>query len=193
VGLGNPGVGYAATRHNAGFVLADRLAEHWGLPGFRRVGPARVTHGEVLRQIVLLVKPHTYMNRSGAAMGPLLDEPDFSPARDLLVLVDDAALPLGGFRLRATGSAGGHNGLKSIEAALGTRDYARLRIGVGPVPDGLDDLADYVLDGFEDAELRTLDACWPTMIEAVECWITDGIELAMTRFNRPPAKPLEDT
>jgi PTH1 family peptidyl-tRNA hydrolase len=192
VGLGNPGVGYAATRHNAGFVLADRLAERWGLPAFRRVGPARVTHGEVLDHTVLLVKPHTYMNRSGQAMGPLLEEPDFTPSRDLLVLVDDAAIPLGSFRLRARGSAGGHNGLKSIEAALGSREYARLRIGVGPAPEGLDDLADFVLDPFEEAEDSVLAPLWLVMAEAVECWVSDGIELAMTRFNRPPSRPTED-
>jgi PTH1 family peptidyl-tRNA hydrolase len=172
--------------------LVDLLAERWRLPGFRRVGPARVTHGEVLRQTVLLVKPHTYMNRSGDAMGPLLEEPDFSPARDLLVLVDDAAIALGTFRLRARGSAGGHNGLKSIEAALRSRDYARLRIGVGPPPEGLDDLADFVLDGFDDAEVRTLEALWPALIETVECWIAEGVETAMTRFNRTPPRPTED-
>ena len=172
--------------------MTDLLAERWGLPAFRRVGPARVTHGEVLHQTVLLVKPHTYMNRSGDAIGPLHEEPDFSPARDLLVLVDDAAIPLGTFRLRARGSAGGHNGLKSIEAALRSREYARLRIGVGPAPEGLDDLADFVLDGFDDAEVRTLAALWPAMIEAVECWIAEGIETAMTRFNRTPPPPTED-
>jgi peptidyl-tRNA hydrolase, PTH1 family len=172
--------------------LADLLAERWGLPSFRRVGPARVTHGEALGQTVLLVKPHTYMNLSGAAMGPLLDEPGFVPGRDLLVLVDDAAIPLGTFRLRARGSAGGHNGLKSIEAALGSRDYARLRIGVGPAPESLDDLAEFVLDRFEDAEVRELEPLWPTMVEAVECWVAEGIEAAMTKYNRTPPRPSED-
>jgi PTH1 family peptidyl-tRNA hydrolase len=166
--------------------LVDLLAERWDLPGFRRVGPARVTHGEVLGQTALLVKPHTYMNRSGLAMGPLLEEPDFTPARDLLVLVDDAAIPLGTFRLRARGSAGGHNGLKSIEAALRSQEYARLRIGVGPAPEGLDDLADFVLDGFDEAEMRVLAVLWPTMVDAVACWLVEGIEAAMTKFNRPP-------
>lgn len=172
--------------------MADLLAERWNLPRFRRVGPARVTHGEVLGHTVLLVKPHTYMNRSGVAMGPLLDEPDFSPARDLLVLVDDAAIPIGTFRLRARGSAGGHNGLKSIEAALGSRDYARLRIGVGPAPEGLDDLADFVLDRFDEAERLELEPLWPIMAGAVECWITDGIEEAMSRFNRTRPRATED-
>jgi PTH1 family peptidyl-tRNA hydrolase len=129
------------------------------------------------------------MNRSGSALLPLPPPERFDPARDLLILVDEAALPVGAFRLRARGSAGGHNGLKSVEAALQSREYARLRIGVGPPPPGLDDLADYVLAPFEREELEILDPVWPTMADAVECWVTDRIEEAMRRFNkkRPPS------
>lgn len=128
------------------------------------------------------------MNRSGSALLPLPPPERFDPARDLLIVVDEAALPVGAFRLRARGSAGGHNGLKSVEAALQSREYARLRIGVGPPPPGLDDLADYVLAPFEREELEILDPVWPTMADAVECWVTDGIEEAMRRFNKkkPP-------
>jgi PTH1 family peptidyl-tRNA hydrolase len=124
------------------------------------------------------------MNRSGAALAPLLTLADFDPARDLLILVDDVALPLGRYRLRGAGSAGGHNGLKSVEGVLRRQDYARLRIGVGPVPAGLEDLADYVLASFPAEERRALDDLLDPMAEAVECWIEHGIERAMATHNR---------
>jgi PTH1 family peptidyl-tRNA hydrolase len=184
VGLGNPGSEYAETRHNAGFLLADHLARRWSLPPFRRVERARETAGTVGGSEVLLVKPTTYMNRSGAALAPLRALPDFDPAQHLLILVDEVALPLGRFRLRGTGSAGGHNGLKSIEGALQRQDYARLRIGVGPKPPELDDLADYVLEEFLPDERKAVDDLLDPMADAVESWLTDGIELAMTRHNR---------
>jgi PTH1 family peptidyl-tRNA hydrolase len=124
------------------------------------------------------------MNRSGAALAPLRGQAGFDPAADLLVLVDEAALPLGRFRLRARGSAGGHNGLRSIEGALRSQEYARLRIGVGAPPDDRSDLADHVLDRFDPAERAALDQLLDPMAEAVECWITDGIDSAMNLFNR---------
>ena len=133
---------------------------------------------------VRLLKPQTYMNRSGAALMPLLADPAFDPARDLLVLVDDVATDLGRFRLRGAGSSGGHNGLKSVEGALRRQDYARLRIGVGPVPPGTADLADYVLDPFPREEREVLDGLLDTMGDAAACWTAEGIERAMTRFNR---------
>jgi len=123
------------------------------------------------------------MNRSGAALAPLRAYPGFDPAQDLLVVVDDVALAAGRFRLRGAGSAGGHNGLKSVEGALLRQDYARLRIGVGPVPPGLDDLADYVLDEFSPEEWDEVQALLDPMAEAVECWLAQGIEAAMNRFN----------
>jgi PTH1 family peptidyl-tRNA hydrolase len=131
-----------------------------------------------------VLKPQTYMNRSGAALAPLRSLPEFDPSRDLLILVDDVALPLGRFRLRGAGSAGGHNGLKSVEGALQRQDYARLRIGVGPAPAELEDLADYVLDRFSAEELEALGQVLDPMSEAVECWLENGIEKAMNRFNR---------
>jgi len=124
------------------------------------------------------------MNRSGAVLAPLGASGAFDPAEELLVLVDDVALPAGRFRLRGAGSAGGHNGLKSVEAVLERRDYARLRIGVGPVPPGLEDLADFVLDGCSPDERAAIDDLMTTMTEAVECWLTEDIETAMNRFNR---------
>lgn len=133
---------------------------------------------------VTLLKPQTYMNRSGAALAPLRSLAGFDPAADLLVLSDDFALPLGRFRLRGAGSAGGHNGLRSIEGALLRQDYARLRIGIGPLPPGTTDSADFVLSAFEREERQTLDALLDPMAEAVECWLAEGIETAMNRFNR---------
>jgi PTH1 family peptidyl-tRNA hydrolase len=125
------------------------------------------------------------MNRSGAALAPLRASAPFDPAFDLLVVVDEAALPAGTFRIRASGSAGGHNGLKSIEAALGNRDYPRLRIGVGPVPAGIGgDLAEFVLEAPDAEDYAAIRALLDPMAEAIECWVTDGTELAMTRFNR---------
>jgi len=183
VGLGNPGPEYQGTRHNAGFRLADYLASRWRFPPFRRIPAARQTFGVVGGQDVLLIKPQTFMNRSGAALAPLRALADFDPSQNLIVLVDDAAIPLGRFRLRGAGSAGGHNGLKSIEGALRRQDYARLRIGVGPVSPNLDDLADFVLDHFLPEEAAQLETLLPPMAEAVECWLTDGIETAMNRFN----------
>lgn len=145
---------------------------------------ARQTGGPVAGHDVTVLKPQTYMNRSGSALGSLRALPDFDPATDLLILVDDFALPLGRFRLRGAGSAGGHNGLKSIEGALRRQDYARLRIGIGPLPPQIADTADFVLSRFSPAEQADLAALLDPMAEAVECWLGEGIEAAMTRFNQ---------
>jgi PTH1 family peptidyl-tRNA hydrolase len=184
VGLGNPGPEYLETRHNAGFRLADHLVARWRLGPLRRGDRARVVEGSWNGHRVRVLEPQTYMNRSGAAVAPLLALPDFDPSRDLMILVDDVALPMGRFRLRGAGSAGGHNGLKSVEGVLRRQDYARLRIGVGPRPMEVDDLADFVLDRFTRDERAALDALLDPMAEAVECWLNEGIERAMNRFNR---------
>ena len=131
-----------------------------------------------------MIEPQTYMNRSGAALAPLLALPEFDPSRDLLILVDDVALPVGRFRLRGAGSAGGHNGLRSVEGVLRRQDYARLRIGVGPVPPGIEDLADFVLDTFPAEDREALDALCDPMADSVETWLEAGIEAAMTKHNR---------
>jgi PTH1 family peptidyl-tRNA hydrolase len=120
---------------------------------------------------VRILKPTTFMNRSGAALASLRAEPTFAPARDLLILVDDFQIPLGTFRLRPDGSAGGHNGLKSVEGALQSQQYARLRIGVGPLPQGTGDWADYVLNPFEPEEMEQLESVIPQMIDAVDKWL----------------------
>jgi len=150
------------------------VAARWGLPPFRRAERAVATAGEVDGVPVRILKPTTYMNRSGAALASLRADPAFDPARDLLILVDDFNIPGGTFRLRADGSAGGHNGLKSIEGALQSQQYARLRIGVGPLPP---DIAweDYVLAPFTAAEREQLEALQPTLLEAVAGWVREGV------------------
>ncbi len=184
MGLGNPGPEYQDTRHNAGFRIADRLVDRWNLPQFRRGDRARQTEGSWQGLPVRILKPQTYMNRSGAAVAPLRTLPGFDPSQHLLIVVDDVALPVGRFRLRGAGSAGGHNGLKSIEGVLQRQDYARLRIGVGPPPAGPDELSDFVLGAFSTEERELIEALLDPMSEAVEAWLQDGIEMAMTRFNR---------
>jgi len=152
-------------------LLADAVAAHWSLPPFRRAERARATEGTVGSIPVRVLKPTTYMNRSGAALASLRADPAFQPARDLLILVDDFQIPVGTFRLRTDGSAGGHNGLKSIEAALQSQQYARLRIGVGPLPEGISDWADYVLAPFEPEQVEQIESLIPKMIDEVEKWL----------------------
>ena len=186
VGLGNPGEDYEHTRHNVGWWLIDHLADVWHFEGWRKDGNARVTTGLVGQQRVRLVKPQTYMNLSGAALRPYLRRESFNFSTDLLVVVDEVAIPIGTYRIRARGSAGGHNGLKSVEGAIGSQEYARLRIGVGP-PAGRErrgDLADYVLSPFGKGEAAEVRELFPFMTEAAQTWLTEGVEVAMNKFNR---------
>ena len=118
-----------------------------------------------------VLKPTTYMNASGAALASLRADPAFDPARDLLILVDDFAIPSGTFRLRSEGSAGGHNGLKSVESALLSQQYARLRIGVGPLPEGVSDWSEYVLAPFTPEQREQVEAVMPELVDAVEKWL----------------------
>ena len=152
--------------------MADALAAHWGLPPFRRAERARATEGEVAGVPVRLLKPTTYMNRSGAALASLRGDPAFNPAKDLLILVDDFAIPSGTFRLRTEGSSS-HNGLKSIEGALQSQAFPRLRIGVGPLPEGTGDWADYVLAPFDPEQVEQLEAVQPQLVDAVERWLRE--------------------
>jgi len=190
VGLGNPGREYEATRHNVGWWVVDHLADVWRFDGWRRDGAALVATGTVGRLPVRLVKPQTYMNLSGRALEPYQARPFWMPERDLLVLVDDVSLPVGQVRLRARGSAGGHNGLKSIERTLRSPEYGRVRIGIAPRdeegralrPDG--DLADFVLAPFGEADRGEIVSLMPRCTSAVEHWLTDGIDAAMNLHNR---------
>jgi len=124
---------------------------------------------------VRVLKPTTYMNSSGAALASLRADPAFNPAADLLILVDDFQIPVGTFRLRAEGSAGGHNGLKSIEGALQSQQYARLRVGVGPLPEGVADWSDYVLEPFTPEQREQIEALLPQMVDAVTKWVREGV------------------
>jgi PTH1 family peptidyl-tRNA hydrolase len=187
LGLGNPGRQYEATRHNVGWWLLDHLAGVWRFDGWKRDGDAMVTTATVHSMRVRMIKPLTYMNLSGAALRNYLRRTLWSPARDLLVVTDDVALPVGRYRLRARGSAGGHNGLKSVEQAIGNQEYARLRIGVGPSEErrGIyKDLADFVLAPFARDEREDILDLFPQLTEAVDLWMREGIERAMNAHNR---------
>ena len=179
--LGNPGDRYRDTRHNVGWWLADRLRAAWSMPAFREEGPALGSEGATPAGRVRLLKPLTYVNRSGRVLERWADDVDVR--RDLLVLVDDVDLEPGTLRLRARGSAGGHNGLASIEEAAGTCEYARLRIGVGRPGDRRVDLAEWVLSPPTGPEEEAILGTFETAVDAVACWIAHGAETAMNRYN----------
>jgi PTH1 family peptidyl-tRNA hydrolase len=183
VGLGNPGSEYDDTRHNVGWWMVDRLVYDWDFAPFRRNGRAYVTEGEVDGAVVRLMKPTTFMNRSGLAMRPLREMESFDVSQDLLVIVDDATLAVGRVRFRPQGGAGGHNGLKSISGALHSNDYARLRIGVGQKPPE-ENLADWVLSPMPEEDAEVVVGLLPELTQAVEVWMAEGVEAAMNRFNR---------
>lgn len=186
VGLGNPGKSYVDTRHNVGWWVIDHLAGVWRFDGWRKDQNSLVSDGRVGSYRVRLIKPQTYMNLSGSILRPYLRRESWSAETDLLIIVDDVALPVGRFRLRAQGSAGGHNGLKSIEEAVGNRDYARLRIGVGPPSDRERSvgLSDYVLDRMGRGEKKEVEALLPDLVALAETWLTEGAPKAMSLFNQ---------
>lgn len=183
VGLGNPGAEYEDTRHNVGWWVVEAARRAWSYPPFRRRGPARFSEGERSGEPVLLVEPLTYMNRSGEVVGPLALLEGFDVARDLLVVVDDVNLAVGRTRLRAEGSAGGHNGLRSVEAALGTRAYARLRVGVGAPPPDMD-LVEWVLSPMPEEEEESVVGLLPHLVACLEAWLERGAAEAMQGCNR---------
>jgi len=176
VGLGNPGKEYDGTRHNIGFAVLDSLAPGAGFVRDPK-GPSEVAREGDVRYL----KPRTYMNLSGQAVRAWLDWLKLTPA-DLLVVVDDFALPLGEVRLRERGSHGGHNGLRSIESSLGTRDYARVRCGIGPVPERWA-VEDFVLARFLPEEREKAAALRDRAADAIRYCQSRGISLAMTSFN----------
>ncbi len=182
--LGNPGDRYRDTRHNVGWWLADRLRTRWSLPPFEPDGLVFCTQGTRSGRTVRILKPLTYVNRSGGVAAEVAAESGFDLSTDLLVVMDDVSLSPGEFRFRARGSSGGHRGLESIEQSLRTREYARLRIGVGRPPEAEIDLAAWVLAPMPPAEEETVLAAFDSMVAGVECWAGDGIAAAMDRFNR---------
>jgi len=187
VGLGNPGAEYEWSRHNLGFMLVDRLAREAGTAIKRRDCRALVGSASIEDQRVRLAKPQTYMNLSGEAVACLLAKLDLKDrAASLIVIGDDLALPFGAIRLRARGSAGGHNGLKSIIAALGTNEFARLRIGIQP-DHPVSDAKSFVLDEFARSQRREVEKVLERAEEALRCVLREGIGKAMSLYNQPAA------
>ncbi|MDE2793259.1 MAG: aminoacyl-tRNA hydrolase [Gemmatimonadota bacterium] len=183
VGLGNPGPKYDGTRHNVGWWVLDRFAYDRDFEPFERSGKRLESSGEVDGRTIVLIKPRTYMNRSGLALTTLWKMDGFEVARDLLVVTDDANLDVGRVRFRPGGGTGGHKGLRSVTGVLGTRDYARLRIGVGVAPAGAD-LSDWVLSEMPHEDEDVVVEMLPELSEAVAVWAEEGVEAAMNRFNR---------
>lgn len=183
VGLGNPGPAYAGTRHNVGFRVVEALAAGAGLR-FRRQGEASCARGRLSGQAVTLAKPQTYMNRSGPVVVALIGDLGLD-LNDVIVVHDDLDLALGRVRIKSRGGPGGHNGVLSLIDALGADRFARVKIGVGRPPAG-DDPADYVLSPVPPGERSVLDDAVRRAVEAVECWIAEGVMTAMNRFNPSP-------
>jgi peptidyl-tRNA hydrolase, PTH1 family len=188
VGLGNPGEKYEHTRHNAGFDALSVLADTLGIRNGKLKGSALLFEGYIGRKKVILCKPQTYMNLSGAAVSELMDFYKLTTDQ-LLVIYDDIDIPQGWLRIRRGGSAGTHNGMRSVIACLGTEDFARVRIGIGSNP-GIYDLADWVLSHYNTPEERQIafDACHKAADAAVE-WAKEGVESAMRKFNTKKPKP----
>lgn len=187
VGLGNPGRAYSRHRHNVGARCLQYLGKRYGIPLEQRLPGCRGGRGVIESVEVVLARPQTYMNESGVAVWGLLRRFRSKPA-DLLVICDDLDLPLGKLRLRARGSAGGHRGLTSIIAALGTQDFPRLRVGIGRPHeetrrDKDDAVVSHVLSGFTAAEEKALEEVYPQMAEGIACFLNEGIQAAMNRLN----------
>jgi PTH1 family peptidyl-tRNA hydrolase len=182
VGLGNPGAEYAKTRHNAGFRLCELLAHRWraGWSAGKKF-QARIAKGERDGHRVVLCQPQTFMNLSGEAVGALVGFYQ-APRTKLIVAVDDADLPLGEIRLRPGGSSGGHHGLESIEQHLGSREYPRLRIGIGR-QDGKREITGHVLGRLNAGELVVMEKVLARAADQVECWLAHGLQKAMSQFN----------
>ncbi len=180
--LGNPGPKYECTRHNAGFMAADALAKKLGVSINRARFKALTASAEINGEKVLLMKPQTYMNLSGEAVGEAARFYNIHPEH-VIVVSDEVSLPLGKLRVRMKGSAGGHNGLKSIIASLGSDNFPRVRIGVGAPPHPDYDMADWVLSVFRNQDLEDMLSAADKAAEAVITYVTDGPERAMNRFN----------
>jgi PTH1 family peptidyl-tRNA hydrolase len=189
VGLGNPGIEYQFTPHNVGFLAIDRLAEQGGVGVTNRRCRALTATTRIAGRDVVLAKPETYMNLSGISVQALVKEFEADATRDLIVIYDEIALPLGSLRIRERGSSGGHNGVKSVSGALGSEEWLRIRIGVAPPGDEAADRArrgrkDYVLTQMRKAQLTILDEVLDRTAQAVEMVLAKGPGPAMNEFNR---------
>ena len=181
VGLGNPGSEYARTKHNVGFMFLDALAEKLGADNWKTKYDALVAEARIGTEKVLLVKPLTYMNESGRAVGPLMSWYKLAP-EDLIVVHDDMDIPAGTIRIRRKGSAGGHNGMKSILYHVGDENFPRLRIGIGrPLPGWT--VVKHVLAPFSEEDAPKIREAIAYLLPALECVVTDGVDLAMNRYN----------
>jgi peptidyl-tRNA hydrolase, PTH1 family len=189
VGLGNPDREYTWTPHNLGFHVIDALAERDGIRVTRPEARSLVGRGSIARQDVVLAKPQTYMNLSGYAVADLVRRYETTPAQ-VIVVSDDVALPWGAIRIRERGSAGGHNGLKSVIGALGTYEFLRVRLGVGP-QHPVADLATYVLCPMGKDVRKVAEEMIVKAADAVEMILAEGAGRAMSRFNRRPEEPEE--
>ena len=182
VGLGNPGAEYAKTRHNAGFLLVEKLAERWKSSWTNeRKFQARVARAESAGQKVLLAEPQTFMNLSGESVGALVSFYQL-PVEKILVVVDDADLPLGEIRLRPGGGSGGHHGLESVAEHLGAKSYARLRLGIGRQHEARQ-ITGHVLGKFSAAENALLEKVLERAAGQLECWLSAGLQKGMNQFN----------
>lgn len=183
VGLGNPGSRYAYTHHNAGYLAVERLARHWQADWRESdTFESRLAKADREGRRVILCQPVTYMNLSGVAVRKLADYYRV-PSGRLLVIVDDADLPMGEIRLRPSGSSGGHHGLESVEQHLGRRDYARLRLGIGRDQPASRQIAGFVLSRIKADEMNVFDLVLETAVRQVECWLAAGVQKAMNDFN----------
>lgn len=182
VGLGNPGRRYANNRHNVGFQCLDRLVRAHQLSFDKRRAKGRLSLGQIEERAVVLLKPQTFMNESGHSVTLVARFYKVPPER-MLVIFDDLDLPLGAVRLRAKGGSGGHKGMRSIIAQLGAQDFPRVRVGIGRPPGRMDPAA-YVLQNYSDKERLLMAEVYDWVARAVECWLTEGIDIAMTLFNK---------
>ena len=181
-GLGNPGDKYHHTRHNIGFDVLDALADRHDIGISIAAHQAMTGKGYICGEGVLLVKPMTYMNNSGDSIVQLTDYYKTEVSDELLIVYDDIDLPVGSIRIRPAGSAGGHNGIKSIIARLGTQDFARLRIGVGAKPEHMD-LVDHVLGRFDTENRARIDETIDIACDAIESYLCEGVSMTMNRYN----------
>ena len=183
VGLGNPGIEYQFTPHNLGFLTIDRLASELNVEVRNRQCRALTARATIGNEPVVLAKPETFMNLSGVSVRELVEKFEISPEADVIVVYDELDLPMGTIRIRQRGSSAGHNGVKSLIGALGTQEFARIRVGIAPEKN--------ILKPFRRSQLKHVDDAIGTAAEAVKVILQEGIAAAMNRFNRKPEPPEE--